>query len=394
MWDCLQGIVEEFGSPNESIFNEGVFNQTSNPSVPVINATSPHGYDEAPRSNAPSIYGFSGIPLEESDESIVVSKLHPLLIHDDSSSSVGSSESDEPQTPLLKSQFKAFIPPPVIHPSAVRPTMTRNDSSNYNPSPYGALLGRTVAKKLAFDAPSRDDSPALDDMDYPDPYGIAAALESASGANGYRGGITSRSTPHSTRPGTPRMDRVALAGRASALQSPAGSGRGSIVAATKDRFQPAALARHVQESFPPDQWDTYRASRCGMLLDWWRSYVDDGEVQLATAVLIVGGKVVNFPRKQSERVLEAYIGELFGPQTLADYPDLLERYQLSIPVAYVRKYANVLSAQTLATQDGITHILHCARCGKSTGSLDDTADRKTFWWCTKCRRAAKLCAVW
>ncbi|KLT45838.1 hypothetical protein CC85DRAFT_281991 [Cutaneotrichosporon oleaginosum] len=73
---------------------------------------------------------------------------------------------------------------------------------------------------------------------------------------------------------------------------------------------------------------------------------------------------------------------------------MLEAHHLSIPLAYYRRFSNVLSAQTRSAMDGVTHVQYCAKCGKSTGSLDDSHETKTFWWCLKCRRAAKLCTIW
>jgi hypothetical protein len=91
--------------------------------------------------------------------------------------------------------------------------------------------------------------------------------------------------------------------------------------------------------------------------------------------------------------VQAYIGRHLH-QEVKLTPDLLERHRLDIPVAYLRLNAEILAIQTLPGQEGITHILHCANCGKSTGSLDDDPDKKKFWWCTKCRRGAKICTVW
>lgn len=124
----------------------------------------------------------------------------------------------------------------------------------------------------------------------------------------------------------------------------------------------------------------------------WNVADAKGEVQIATALYMVGEGVVDFPPKQAHRVLDAYIGKLYLPHKLTR--DILERYHLAVPVAYIRRFTSILDVQTLPGQDGITHILHCSKCGKSTGSLEDTADKKSFWWCTKCKRAAKLCVVW
>jgi hypothetical protein len=75
-------------------------------------------------------------------------------------------------------------------------------------------------------------------------------------------------------------------------------------------MDPAALERYKQE-------------RGEAVLQWWRSYVDDvrliediiadrqGDAQMATILYVVGSQVVNFPKKQAERVAHCYIGTLY-----------------------------------------------------------------------------------
>lgn len=71
----------------------------------------------------------------------------------------------------------------------------------------------------------------------------------------------------------------------------------------------------------------YRQERCRPLLHWWKACLDQvslfvylciarsvliryqGDVQIASTLLIVGSAVMAFPSKQSERVVHAYIGK-------------------------------------------------------------------------------------
>ena len=75
-------------------------------------------------------------------------------------------------------------------------------------------------------------------------------------------------------------------------------------------MDPAALERYKQE-------------RGDAVIQWWRSYVDDvrlienakadwqGDAQMATILYVVGSQVVNFPKKQAERVAHCYIGSVY-----------------------------------------------------------------------------------
>ena len=77
----------------------------------------------------------------------------------------------------------------------------------------------------------------------------------------------------------------------------------------------------------------------------------------------------------------------------SDSVDMLEQHRLPVPAAYIRKHANIPSLETYAQQEGMTHIVHCSRCQKSTGSLEDIGSGKEFWWCKKCRMSAKRCGI-
>ncbi|GFZ49758.1 hypothetical protein JCM24511_07161, partial [Saitozyma sp. JCM 24511] len=125
----------------------------------------------------------------------------------------------------------------------------------------------------------------------------------------------------------------------------------------------------------------YRQRRCQLLLDWWQSYVEEGEVQLATTAFIVGSCVVHFPKQQCERIAHSYL-------------ELLDRHRLAIPGAYIRRHAAINSLETYAQDVGMTHIAHCHRCGKPTGSLEDIGrDDVAFWWCKRCKLGARTCTI-
>ena len=168
-------------------------------------------------------------------------------------------------------------------------------------------------------------------------------------------------------------------------------------------------------------WDDYRSARCSVFMDWWTGLIDEvriwphsllrqgprcvadqqGNVQLAVTVMVIATGIVDFPQKQSERLAHAYIGTSVilslkeGSST--DLPDILDRYRLPVQSAYMRKYAAIISLQITSTQIGVTHLVHCQRCGRSTGSLEDIGmekQGKKFWFCGKCKSAAKACIIW
>ncbi|BEI90469.1 uncharacterized protein CcaverHIS019_0305390 [Cutaneotrichosporon cavernicola] len=360
VWHFLIGIFDEFGKLNEGMFNESVFSQAA--TVVQPRPPSPHGLETRRTSDETITAGiFQGIPMVRGEE-IVAPEF------EGSEDGSGSSESGLETPP--KGRFKSFVMPTA---NGQRPNLGRLASSGSSLLAAGGMM--RVPKKLGFDTPMSDDEESLTpiaDMDYPDAYGISAALEAA-----YARSRTSRSTPQSTRPPSPSK---LTSGRRSANGSMRGSQRPSVAERTIDRIQPVALTRPAQDAFPPLQWDDYREARIQSFLDWWEAYIDDGEVQLATALCIVGSKVIRFPQKQVERVLDTYL-------------NMLEAHHLPVPLAYYRRFSNILDAQTVSGMDGISHVQYCVKCGKSTGSLDDTSETKTFWWCTKCRRAAKICTI-
>lgn len=75
---------------------------------------------------------------------------------------------------------------------------------------------------------------------------------------------------------------------------------------------------------------------------------------------------------------------------------MLEQRRLSIPAAYIRRFAGLPSLEVLVGDPGVTHLAYCSRCGKGTGSLEDVGMEKRgkqFWYCQSCRLPAKECAV-
>lgn len=381
-WDLLHGLIDEF-APVKALFNEGIFSQPTDGFTPA-QPTSPTG---APDRNHSPDYE-AGIPIAPAEEDIVARENGS----EESMSSRSSFEEDDASVaPQPKARFLSFNPPEI---ETVRPSAIRNVSSMVRGGSSGGGSRNPLQKRLTIETP-RDDTPTpVADMDYPDPYGIAAALDAWSSGLGSveplgRGRITSRSTPHSTRPPSPT--RLAKAG-GSKPPSNLGSQRPSIDQ-TKERIQPGQLTRLSHSAYTPEQWDNYRTQRCAGLLDWWQAFITDGEVQVATALFVVGGTVIDFPRKQTLRVLESYLGELVWPsQQLTS--DLLERYRLTVPMAYLRRFAGLVETQTVGAIEGITQIQYCMKCGKSTGSLEDAPGSRPFWWCRRCRQRAKTCAVW
>ena len=120
-----------------------------------------------------------------------------------------------------------------------------------------------------------------------------------------------------------------------------------------------------------------------------------GEVQMATAIAIVGKALIDFPEEQLERVADSYIRMyLLTRRGFAYYAELLEANRMPGVAAYVRRYANVPSLEVRASDEGATHIVHCAKCRKSTGALDIPVEEGKFWWCKNCKRPAKTCIIW
>lgn len=74
--------------------------------------------------------------------------------------------------------------------------------------------------------------------------------------------------------------------------------------------------------------------------------------------------------------------------------EMLYRHRLPVPAAALRLAVSIPSLEIYAKDIGVTHIAHCQRCRKPTGSLEDIGDgSKRFWYCKRCKREARVCAV-
>lgn len=271
-WDFLLGLIQEFGSTNDDgMFNESVFSQAA--TIVPPRPPSPHGLEERRASDETINAGaFPGVPLSRGGD---IASTTPEPAGSDNGS--GSSDSEGPLTPQ-RSRFKSFVPP--TNGEGGRSNINRFASSGSSLLAASGIMRH--GKKLGFETPlSEDDSlTPIADMDFPDPYGISAALDAMGQQPKAKAALasrSSRSTPQSTRPSSPsRGDRSTTAnGRRSATGSARGSQRPSITDRTADRIQPSLISRRVQDAFPLEQWDEYRDSRCKSFLDWWQAYVND-----------------------------------------------------------------------------------------------------------------------
>lgn len=311
-WDLLHGLIDEF-APVKALFNEGIFSQPVDGPGGQTPPQPPSPTGASDRNHSPDYE--EGIPIPPAEEDIEARENQP----EESVSSISSLEEDEASVaPQPKARFLAFVPPA---PETVRPNALRNFSAMARGGSSGGGSRGALRKRLTIDTPQDDAPTPVADIDYPDPYGIAAALESlgTGGSLGHieplgRGRITSRSTPHSTRPPSP--SRLGKSGTSNPPSMPV-SQRPSIDQ-SKGRIQPGALTRLSHSAYTAEQWDTYRAQRCAGLLDWWQAFITDGEVQIATALFVVGNIVIDFPRAQSLRVLESYLGKLPVVGNVAD----------------------------------------------------------------------------
>ncbi|ORY34659.1 hypothetical protein BCR39DRAFT_513871 [Naematelia encephala] len=408
LWTYLKVLIEEFApSADGSPFNEEIFSGT----LPAPSQFLPQDIvspgDSHPSTREPSpIRGnarVATIPLERAVDTLVDTSqdaVEELL----SSTSSSSTSSDASATPS-KGRFVAFLPPDIRNISDSQPRLPSTGSSGIPSSlsrrgTFQTLFTQAVTQSQSQQSQNtqqqqqqqsgRDhSSPASSsDIDYPDPYGIGAATTTAvptrhSSADRSHTATSSVGADSRDRSGSVTKSRSSpLPGqnhhqqngsnRPLASQGPTAEKKVAIVPATaKDR----------ETQFGADEWEAYRRKRCEVLKDWWQTYINDGEVQMATAVFVIGSCLFEFPSRQCERIVHTYI-------------DLLERYRLTGSAAYIRKHAGIASLETLSTDEGVTHIVHCARCGKSTGSLDDIGiEAKRFWWCKRCLLTAHKCAI-
>ncbi|KAL7425251.1 SEA (Seh1-associated) complex subunit [Cryptotrichosporon argae] len=377
IWTFVKQLIDDFSA---GAFNEGVFSQTIAQAARMESPPSPGG-------------DARGVPLLRDDDADASSS-------SGESDSYSESESDD-AADTVRPRFQTFRPAPTRTSSVATvvavPPLSRAASSaipTVTPSAsvalaHAAMLGTSVSaspvvtlgslQQPAAPAPASAAATAAlsssatsarrraTEDDYPDPYGIAFAGGSTPGSRARSALASARASPAPDRERTLGMS--SLAGSVVLRKDRRGSAVGKDAKDREDRRE-RDRAREREE---------YRRARERQVVEWWRCYADDGEAQLAASLAIVAAAAVEFPPAQTERVVHAYL-------------DQLDRHRLAGPAAYVRRHAGLLSVQTLAQHDGITHILHCVRCGKPTGSLEDAGTDKRFWWCTRCR-AAIACAI-
>ncbi|WWD20381.1 hypothetical protein CI109_104857 [Kwoniella shandongensis] len=443
LWSFLKLLIEEF-APSADGFNEDVFSQPL-PSTARLQSPlnlSPTRGAESPVSHQATKRGsydraIAPIPLERVDQALFdvsTDAVEELLSTASSSSrstrSYSDSDEDEDGTPPSRSRFLAFAPPEVAAPPAsegrhgsvvtITPravsgksdqardlspgssdgsppepsVITSSPTAGVNNNSAGVSGGISAINSKKSSLSKMTASRILAASDFPDPYGIVPDT------SGWTSRTSTRSSPtpvilnHSTR-ASPSPMSTANQGESTQTASMSrgesqnntpivGSGTNKQTVGVPPGIEGApvrAPVRGKSDRFDTKDWEEYKKRRVEGLMVWWQGCVDDGEMQLATAVYVIGSCVAKFPKHQCERLVHAYV-------------DMLERHRLPIPAAYIRQHGLTPSLEITAQDEGMTHTFHCQRCGKSTGSLEDIGvEGKVFWWCKKCRMGAKICAV-
>lgn len=424
LWSFLKVLIEEFSpSADGQGFNEEIFSQAITQGTHV-----PTPPNASPRGPSPTLPNVTSTTLPATPRAVPVAPIVLQRIDDRDGGAVtvieedSGSESDSGSTsgppPVARSSFMTFAPPgtpgaspraskdkPRVSappPSAVTSPPNRDPSGRVPRSLLAQAVNRS-SRQADYDSDSSDEdttSKAIDDArgqsiarilnDYPDPYGILPEVPSRQS--------DSRASPPfgPTRPDSPLHTggQRYNSNQRSSLQSSQNTSESKrpsldMVAASakvslekiKDLKIMLPGSRSKNAAHEGEMWDRYREKRCHALLEWWDTYVDDGEVQLATAIFIVGSCVADFPAKKTERLAHAYI-------------EMLERRRLTIAAAYIRRYSGLESLLTTAREEGVTHIFFCERCQRPTGSLEDIGVKgKIFWWCKRCKLAARQCII-
>ncbi|KAK8849751.1 hypothetical protein IAR55_005086 [Kwoniella newhampshirensis] len=406
---------------------------TAGAESPVSHQTTKRGsYDRAP---AP-------IPLERVDQALFdmsTDAVEDLSSTTSSSShsarSYSDSESDEEDTTPPRSRFLAFAPVDVLvkrpnegrHPSIatitpqtisgrtarergsssdssdgsppgnseVKPSNTERPSTSGNvggTGGAGGAISAATSKKSSLSKMTA--SRVLAASDFPDPYGIIPEYAGSSSRTSNRSSPMSTVLNQSTRASP--LPLTSINNGDSSQKQPGSrdhSQTNTPVIGNETEKQAVGVPPGIdgapvrapvkgrESLFDKKDWVEYKKRRVEGLMIWWQSCVDDGDMQLATAVYVVGSAVATFPKDQCERLVYSYV-------------DMLERHRLPIAAAYIRRHALTPSLETTAQDEGMTHTSHCQQCGRSTGSLEDIGvEGKVFWWCKKCRMGAKTCAV-
>ncbi|ORX37616.1 WD40-repeat-containing domain protein [Kockovaella imperatae] len=438
LWSFLQVLIDEFTPHSPTV------DPFSAPAMPKSDLPSP---SLSPRQTAVSARRSpSPIALERIDDTL--DDIEELLTISSSSSSIANqaiqpsrgihprvftfapfpstlsrtdSEKPSPQPrPIVPSLPSTFTSPPI-------------SSGRGTPRPLLAQIADRTGRRMSAQVTAQLDDgndDEDDDDDYPDPYGVMPSavvpipIRSNSVAQSYgRGSASSGSTArasnaHQTRPprgsndfldtsnsqrnlSTTMTSTTDISRPIPTTRSPRSSHKPSPQAAAvppprvdspikRVQLPPASLDPNGMISpwgkvdrsseFGQEEWTAYKKQRMAPLLAWWLAYVDDGEVQLASTLLVVGREYVDFPVAQSERIVHAYL-------------ELLEAHHLAVQAAYVKKYAGLDSMETRAGDDGVTHVVHCASCGRSTGSVEISHEEASFWWCKRCKKNARYCVV-
>ncbi|OCF34320.1 hypothetical protein I316_03834 [Kwoniella heveanensis BCC8398] len=438
LWAFLKGLIEEFvPHAAEGTFREDVFSSTIHGSarLPTPPNMSPR------RTGTPLPPNDREDRVERPPSPIPLARINQALLEDEedamddsSSSSSGSysdSESASSSTRRTKSRFLAFAPPETtlrrlseaaarresvatIVPrsvsnssalySTIRPrsSSTSKDRKSSDSSDVAnntsstedrsGTLSTSTSKKSSLSKMTASRIMAM--SDWPDPYGIEAEPTST----GYTSRTSTRAPPTpahweaggggkplraSPLPLSALRHSLESGTRKSSTERNTGHGitAGTITPGRAHSGKEGIEVKGREERFEKAQWDEYKRRRVDGLMRWWEGCIDDGEMQLAATVAIVGSCVATFPADQTERLAHSYV-------------DMLERHRLAAPASYIRLYANLPSLQIVPMTEGMTHRLHCQRCGKSTGELDDIGvEGKVFWWCKRCKNGAKSCAV-
>jgi hypothetical protein len=355
-WSLLQQYIEDVAPTPDSQFSENVFDKSTKTRQQSDSALhSPTaGPTELTKSPIPneSVSTFSPevIPLERlgvhDDSNDDVEE----LVSDSSSSSGSGSGSITPG--VTRTRFITFAP------HGTERTDLRASTSTAVPkhsNPQSQPPSRERSRQLRPKGHRRHSSSEEDDA-YPDPYGISVHDRRSRQSSANTSRSSARSSPNiapnqrvSTIKGSPVLlpsratrDRDPASGTGQSSGSGTGSGRQSVSGSTRPSLagsnrpslvggngngngkrDKSGLVPTSRGWMDPAALERYKQERGEAVLQWWRSYVDDvrllqiakadwqGDAQMATILYVVGSQVVNFPKKQAERVAHCYIGTLF-----------------------------------------------------------------------------------
>lgn len=337
-WLFLRLFIEEFRL-KPSLFDDGIFDPNNNVSLPTPQNMSPRGITPLRPLASPK-----PIPLERLDDSI--DEVEELASSSSSSrssspsSSASSSETDRLGT-AHKSRFMAFAPPDTRRLSETLTAASRHSSiatvtpfspggNTTSPQPARATPRTLFAQTLDQVKKKKDSgsSGSIGASDYPDPYGVTAMTPPASrlassrilseypdpyGVSTARSG-SSRASPAASKKPSPqiRPDRSMVLPPKDSLGLP------NTMSSARD----AERDREREAEFDAKAWEGYKRQRAERILQWWHLYINDvswchnvqvraynqGEVQMATAIAIVGKSLIEFPEEQLERMAYSYIG--------------------------------------------------------------------------------------